>query len=69
MVTSSKLECEMASTGDEALTALRKNKKNLVWILDGYFPCEKSKSPLYEPQIVRDWIRKIDINLSDKNIE
>lgn len=69
MVTGSNFNCEIVGTGDEALAALRKNKRNLVWILDGYFPCEKQQSPLYDPQIVRNWISKVDINLADQNIE
>lgn len=69
MVAGSNFDCEIAGTGDEALAALKKNKGNLVWILDWYFPCEKKQSPVYDPEVVRNWIRKIDINLADRNIE
>ncbi|MBP6921671.1 hypothetical protein KBB89_03970 [Candidatus Gracilibacteria bacterium] len=48
---------------------MKKNKGNTAWILDGYFPCEKAKSPVYDPQVVKDWISRIDTGLSDKNIE
>lgn len=69
IVKSTKLECEMAATGEEVLNALKRNKGNTAWILDGYFPCEKAKSPVYDPGVVKDWISKIDPALANKNIE
>lgn len=69
IVKSTGLDCEIVSTGDEVLKALKKNRGNTAWILDGYFPCEKAKSPVYDPQIVKDWISRVDAELSNKKIE